>query len=599
MALAVHQFTVVDDAGNVQPLASIEVREEITGSPIATLFSDRAGVVSLGNPFNADGDGFAQFFAAGGAYRVTATLGAFTRAWRYVAIGTAAEADAEAFMPATGPTSFIDLAEIAAPANPDANVARLYAFDDGGVTRIGIKDAAGATISVGGGAISAASGALSINGTPFSASVQSTGLNGIDGDQLFIFKTYTDAPGVGAHPSSEIAVLRVQRDADYTGGTPGTVENTIWARHEVAAGVANFEWSILAQLENSATAGENVAIYSQASKLSGAGPTWAGCDDVKDFNTNPTSGVIGREIGLFANGGDSNLARIGLDVVGGKRDTGGSTPTITYGIRIGPQNGTAANATFTNGLLLTKNFTRGIDLSDADCSVADIVTKGAAGFGTSTPDRRLHSEVADAVTNTTSHALRITHTSSGTVAVGFAVGMEAELENASGTNVIGGSLEWMFTDPANGSEDTDLFINLIQAGSPSVNIARFTSTGRLGLGPAAPAPAVNLDIRDTVDTQVRTFCNGIVDMRMIASAASAVGFIGTFTNHPVLALINGVEALRITTNRLPIWSPASATPETLGTNGQITMTLTSNTNLRFSARGSDGTTRVANLTLAP
>lgn len=58
------------------------------------------------------------------------------------------------------------------------------------------------------------------------------------------------------------------------------------------------------------------------------------------------------------------------------------------------------------------------------------------------------------------------------------------------------------------------------------------------------------------------------------------------------------EAYRLTSNRLPIWSPASATPETLGANGQITMTLTSNTNLRFSARGSDGTTRVANLTLA-
>jgi hypothetical protein len=42
----------------------------------------------------------------------------------------------------------------------------------------------------------------------------------------------------------------------------------------------------------------------------------------------------------------------------------------------------------------------------------------------------------------------------------------------------------------------------------------------------------------------------------------------------------------------------TTTPATLATNGELTMTATSNTNLRFSYRGSDGTTRVANITLA-
>jgi hypothetical protein len=43
---------------------------------------------------------------------------------------------------------------------------------------------------------------------------------------------------------------------------------------------------------------------------------------------------------------------------------------------------------------------------------------------------------------------------------------------------------------------------------------------------------------------------------------------------------------------------SSNTPATLATNGQLTVNATSNTNLRFSYRGSDGTTRVANITLA-
>jgi hypothetical protein len=43
---------------------------------------------------------------------------------------------------------------------------------------------------------------------------------------------------------------------------------------------------------------------------------------------------------------------------------------------------------------------------------------------------------------------------------------------------------------------------------------------------------------------------------------------------------------------------SSSTPATLTVNNQLTVNATSNTNLRFSYRGSDGTTRVANITLA-
>ena len=43
---------------------------------------------------------------------------------------------------------------------------------------------------------------------------------------------------------------------------------------------------------------------------------------------------------------------------------------------------------------------------------------------------------------------------------------------------------------------------------------------------------------------------------------------------------------------------SSNTPATLSNNGELTVNATSNTNLRFSYRGSDGTTRVANITLA-
>lgn len=93
MTLARWQATITDEAGNVLPAASVTVRREVSGSPLASLFSDRAGVTPTGNPFTADGDGYAAFHVAGGAYRITATLGGVTREWRYVAVGLAAESD--------------------------------------------------------------------------------------------------------------------------------------------------------------------------------------------------------------------------------------------------------------------------------------------------------------------------------------------------------------------------------------------------------------------------------------------------------------------------------------------------------------------------
>lgn len=88
------QRTAVDAAGNVLPLASVEVRSEASGL-LATLFSDRAGAAGIANPFTADANGFAAFHAEGGSYKIVATLGATSITWRYVPVGTAAERDIE------------------------------------------------------------------------------------------------------------------------------------------------------------------------------------------------------------------------------------------------------------------------------------------------------------------------------------------------------------------------------------------------------------------------------------------------------------------------------------------------------------------------
>jgi len=86
MALNVWQASIVDEDGDVQPGASIEVREQ-SGLTLASIFTDSAGSTPLANPFTADGDGFARFYVEAGRYRIVATFGANSRTWQDVVLG--------------------------------------------------------------------------------------------------------------------------------------------------------------------------------------------------------------------------------------------------------------------------------------------------------------------------------------------------------------------------------------------------------------------------------------------------------------------------------------------------------------------------------
>jgi hypothetical protein len=91
--LARKQFTITDAQGNAVPNASVEVRSEDTGN-LVQLYSDRAGASPIGNPFNADSNGFARFYVVGGAYKITASAGSSSLdPWRHVPVGLFQERD--------------------------------------------------------------------------------------------------------------------------------------------------------------------------------------------------------------------------------------------------------------------------------------------------------------------------------------------------------------------------------------------------------------------------------------------------------------------------------------------------------------------------
>lgn len=132
------------------------------------------------------------------------------------------------------------------------------------------------------------------------------------------------------------------------------------------------------------------------------------------------------------------------------------------------------------------------------------------------------------------------------------------------------------------------------------------STG-LGIGTTVLG-GNKLAIGSTSDTSATTNAINIVTNRatITTTCNGAVDAAGTTINYswanggqgPLIfrnASISNVMTLDSSGN---VISNVTSTAPTLGTNNQMVFNLTSNTNLRISVRGSDGTTRVANITLA-
>jgi len=97
MALARFQRTIVDASGDVVASPTVSVRDQVTNT-LVSIYSDRDGLTALSNPFTGTSEGLAAFHVEGGAYKITATSGAYTAEWTWVGIGTASEYDYDTFI---------------------------------------------------------------------------------------------------------------------------------------------------------------------------------------------------------------------------------------------------------------------------------------------------------------------------------------------------------------------------------------------------------------------------------------------------------------------------------------------------------------------
>jgi len=122
--------------------------------------------------------------------------------------------------------------------------------------------------------------------------------------------------------------------------------------------------------------------------------------------------------------------------------------------------------------------------------------------------------------------------------------------------------------------------------SPSYRFHAAVTSGAVGAFRATTAAIARLLVGNTIeDVELKVNANG--DGQLTANASKYLGLGSGGINDRVVLDTSGNLLVNVPT-----------TAPTLATNSQMVFNLTSNTNLRISVRGTDGTTRTANITLA-
>jgi hypothetical protein len=126
---------------------------------------------------------------------------------------------------------------------------------------------------------------------------------------------------------------------------------------------------------------------------------------------------------------------------------------------------------------------------------------------------------------------------------------------------------------------------------------RIGPTGNLGVGTNNPGELLDLLGSTRAFIRVTNVSNAGVLYAGPTSVTNEVTISADAGGNFLTLRTGSTERIRIDTVGNVI-SNVNTTAPTLSTNQQMVFALTSNTNLRISVRGTDGTTRVANLTLA-
>lgn len=144
------------------------------------------------------------------------------------------------------------------------------------------------------------------------------------------------------------------------------------------------------------------------------------------------------------------------------------------------------------------------------------------------------------------------------------------------------------------NRSTDSGLGHLQVSSPNGAIADLAT-------PATESSLVRIrnagaQITGLAVQNSNTGTSGIQGFQFLINVAGDA-FVLQRSNNPIYFSVNDTVRVILNPDGSLVQSAPSA-PPALGTNGTLVLNLTSNTNLRITARGTDGVTRVANIALA-
>lgn len=187
----------------------------------------------------------------------------------------------------------------------------------------------------------------------------------------------TDARIILRKPSpttTDVYNVGILRNAP-TGGTSGFVNSGLRVETTVTGDTDSYEWAGLFKLNVSGTGGgEHVALYAQAFKDAN-NTAWSFCTELRETVSNPTTGSLGIEVGMFVTGTDSSEMRHAIDISIGSANNGTGTNIVSSAIRISPSAGDPARAQLTNGIQIKGRVTAAVDLTQLDVSYSDVTVK--------------------------------------------------------------------------------------------------------------------------------------------------------------------------------------------------------------------------------
>jgi len=194
------------------------------------------------------------------------------------------------------------------------------------------------------------------------------------------------------------------------------------------------------------------------------------------------------------------------------------------------------------------------------------------GFGTETPDRRLHSEQTGTQPNDVVISTRITAIYSATTQAGFGVGQEFEAEAADGNNDVIATVQAVFSDVTAGSEDADLQLKTIAAGVMTNRISIGSNIATGTVNDLTLAGANNTIISGGASTSVTSAGSTTVTGTATLSAGTANNSI-SFNESTDIATLKTSATTRMTVSATGIFNltlPTYADDVAAGLGGLVT-----------------------------